>query len=596
MSVKQTKKQQRIIDIHDIPSTPLAYLWYVTKPFKWWAFGGVMVVLVASLLDEGLVYFFKLIIDAIETGDKEIAVWYVLLYPVGLLVMNLLYRASGLVGLHWETSTKKYSYDSLSKHILQHSHSYFTSRFAGSLMSKINNVTNAIDQLIPEILWSYIPTLVGFLITFGFMVSADVTAGMLFVALVVVMVIFNRLLAPTKARHSKEAAEAGTKFRGYLTDIIANVQAVRQYVRDRQEVLAVDALTTDLRLANAKNWLYSEKMLLANSVILFIFSFGMFWSLARAWQADTISTGSMVFLLVLYSQMTGSILFIGRMFNRTAQAVGEMREGLEELMVPFEVVDAPGAKGLVVEQAGIDLLNVSFDFDGKLVFDGFDLRIASGQRLGLVGQSGAGKSTFVSLLMRQHDIAGGQILIDGQNIAEITQDSLREAIAVVPQEPLLFHRTIRENILYGNPHATEAEVIEVAKKAQAHEFIMTLPDGYDTMVGERGVKLSGGQKQRVAIARAMLKDAPILVLDEATSALDSESEVEIQKALEALMEGRTVIAIAHRLSTLRKMDRIIVLESGKIVEDGSHDVLAAGDGVYARLWNHQAGGFLQDGE
>ncbi len=200
----------------------------------------------------------------------------------------------------------------------------------------------------------------------------------------------------------------------------------------------------------------------------------------------------------------------------------------------------------------------------------------------------------MSLLLRQHDIQSGVIEIDGQNIAHVTQDSLREAMAVVPQEPLLFHRTIRENIAYGKSGASDDEIIEVAKKAQAHDFIAELPEGYDTLVGERGVKLSGGQKQRIAIARAMLKDAPILILDEATSALDSESEVEIQKALQALMEGKTVVAIAHRLSTLREMDRILVLENGQIVEDGSHEELTKAGGTYERLWKHQAGGFLQE--
>jgi ABC-type multidrug transport system fused ATPase/permease subunit len=226
-----------------------------------------------------------------------------------------------------------------------------------------------------------------------------------------------------------------------------------------------------------------------------------------------------------------------------------------------------------------------------------NLTIPSHQKVGLIGASGAGKTTFISLLLRQHNVSGGAIYIDGQNIAEALQDSLREAIAIIPQEPSLFHRTIKEKIRYGKLDATDEEVEQAAKLAQAHDFIIKTPQGYETYVGERGVKLSGGQRQRIAIARAILKNAPILILDEATSSLDSESEVYIQKALKELVKNKTVIAVAHRLSTLREMDRIIVLDEGKIVQDGSHNELLKDEkGVYARLWNHQAGGFLQETE
>lgn len=282
----------------------------------------------------------------------------------------------------------------------------------------------------------------------------------------------------------------------------------------------------------------------------------------------------------------------GQALNRFIREYGNIEEGLKEILVDHEIVDAKDAAELVADKGEIIWDNVTFEYGANKVFDDFNLNIKPGERIGLVGPSGAGKTTFVSLLLRQHEISNGAIKIDGQDISKATQDSLRSAISVVPQEPLLFHRSIRENIAYGNPYATDEEIIEVAKKAQAHEFISSLPEGYNTLVGERGIKLSGGQKQRVAIARAMLKDSPILVLDEATSALDSESEVAIQEALHVLMEGKTVIAIAHRLSTLREMDRILVLESGKIVEDGKHDVLAKAGGTYQRLWEHQAGGFV----
>lgn len=581
-------------NVETIPDTPLAYFLHVSKPFKGWAFGAITLVILASLLGQGSSYLYKLIVDAVETGDKAAALRYVLMYPVVIFVIQLLYRGSGLVGLRWVTGTRKHSYDLLSNHMLKHSHSYFSSRFAGSLMSKVNNVTGAVDSLIPEFLWNYTTTLVSFLVAFVFLVSANTTVGLIFVALVAVLLLFNNWLAPTKAKYSKATAEATTAYRARLVDVITNVQAVRQYVQEQNEEGGMKELTSKLKSANARNWAYTEKMLLGNSIILFIFSFSMFWLLVQTWDSGALTTGDVVFLLAIYSRVIYELLFIGRAFNHSAQTIGEMREGLEDIFVPYEIVDTDGALQLEIEQAQITWTDVDFKFDEKSVFEKFNLYIPAGQRLGLVGQSGAGKTTFVSLLLRQHDIESGLIAIDGQNIAEITQDSLRQAIAVVPQEPALFHRTIRENIIYGKPDATEEEMVAVAKKAQAHDFIMELPLGYETLVGERGIKLSGGQKQRVAIARAMLKDAPILVLDEATSALDSESEVAIQKALEALMEGRTVIAIAHRLSTLRKMDRIIVLENGQIIEDGKHDDLANGTGVYARLWNHQAGGFLQD--
>ncbi len=310
-------------------------------------------------------------------------------------------------------------------------------------------------------------------------------------------------------------------------------------------------------------------------------------------QEEAISVGVFVLVLGLLGRVGHLFITTGQALNRFIREYGNIEEGLKEILLPHTVTDIRNAKTLQISTGKINFNQVLFSHESVEVFNDFSLSIPAGQRLGLVGPSGAGKSTFVSLLLRQYDIESGSIEIDGQNIAEVTQGSLRAAIAVVPQEPALFHRTIRENIAYGKPNATEEEIIEVAKKAYAHDFITSLPLGYNTLVGERGVKLSGGQKQRIAIARAMLKNAPILILDEATSALDSESEVEIQKALHILMVGKTVIAIAHRLSTLREMDRIIVLENGVIAEDGTHDTLLTYGGTYARLWAHQAGGFLE---
>jgi ABC-type multidrug transport system fused ATPase/permease subunit len=289
------------------------------------------------------------------------------------------------------------------------------------------------------------------------------------------------------------------------------------------------------------------------------------------------------------------MFFLGQNLTQAVSYHGQVSEGLAELLQPHEITDRPGAAPLVVRRARIDFEALSFSHRNAPVFGGdFDLAIEGGEKVGLVGHSGAGKSTLVSLLLRQYDLDGGSIRIDGQSVSEVTLESLRRAVALVPQTTSLFHRSILENIRYGRLAASDEEVVEAARLAEADGFIRQLPQGYATPVGERGVKLSGGQRQRVAIARALLRNAPILLLDEATSALDSESEAAIQRALVGLMRDKTVIAIAHRLSTLRAMDRIVVLEQGRVVEDGSHDALVRRGGVYASLWNSQVSGFIPD--
>jgi ATP-binding cassette subfamily B protein len=420
----------------------------------------------------------------------------------------------------------------------------------------------------------------------------DLTAGCVLGGIFLLLFVINYLLSPRSQTYSRLSAESQSNQSGVLVDILSNTSIVRQFGRSKQERQVIAKVSHTAKHAEYKTRFFGEWLLVINSIVITVGFALMMLVLIVGYQSGSISTGSLVFVLGLLMGMAYQLLFLGNAFQNGSQQFGQLKDGINEMLLPHDIVDAVDVRPLVVNAGAISWNDVSFTYGENKVFDNFNLNIRPGERVGLVGSSGAGKSTFVSLLLRQNEIESGEILIDGQNIAQVTQDSLRNTISVVPQEPTLFHRSIRENIAYGKPDATDKEIIEVAKKAQAHDFISSLPEGYGTLVGERGVKLSGGQKQRVAIARAMLKNSPILILDEATSALDSESEVEIQQALHSLMSKKTVIAVAHRLSTLREMDRIIVLENGKIIEDGTHDDLSKAGGTYERLWTHQAGGFL----
>ena len=474
---------------------------------------------------------------------------------------------------------------------------FHSNKFGGSLVSQTNKLVGAVESFWDTIIWSILPlviSLVGSIIVLSTLLWQYALFLLIFSIVFSIVVYYG---SKPMAKLTKKEAKSSNKLNGQLADVISNVLAVKSSGAEATEQKFFTKTVNSWRNSSLDVMRGFLKVSTIYSSINMVIKIGAIAFAVYAAQNDLVSVAS-VYLIITYTGSVAHELWnmngIMRNYNRI---IGNANDMVEILQTPTTLIDKSDSK-LKVTNGEISMDKIIFTHDegqGDTLFHDFSLEIKPGEKIGLVGASGSGKTTLTKLLLRFADIDSGKITIDGQDISEVTQASLRAKIAYVPQEPLLFHRSVRENIAYGRPDATDAEIEEAAKKAGAYDFIVGLKDGFDTMVGERGIKLSGGQRQRVAIARAILKDAPILVLDEATSALDSESEALIQKSLETLMENRTSIVIAHRLSTIAKLDRIIVLKDGKIVEDGSHDELINKKrGVYAKLWARQSGGFIEE--
>lgn len=585
-----------------IPQHPLGFLWYASKPHAVWAAATFFAVTIGQVIDTATPYIFGRIVDVatviIGAGSTDFGpVWlWGLAYIAALAGTNAAFRTSGFLGMQWISRTQATAYNSLFEYLTHHSHTYFSNRFAGALTNKVSHASDGVERFSENFAWHYYPTLIEFIVGGVLIFLTNVWLGAIYVGLIVGLFALNYPLVLYRRPFVVEHATETSNLRGLAVDIATNMNAVHQFARRAFELILLGKQVEKKRVTDVVQWRLSEWILVLNNTLIVIGVGAMLFMMVMLLQSGSITLGEFVMVITLMFGLVGTLTFIGSTMNGFIRVYGDVEEGLTEVLKPHDITDFPKAKGLKISEGAIAFDEVGFSYGTRSVFKDFNLTIPGGQRVGVVGSSGAGKTTFVSLLLRQQDVHEGEVQIDGQNIRKVTLDTLRSNVAVVPQEPLLFHRSIKENIAYGNPKATKKAIEDAAKKAQAHDFIEDLPSGYDTLVGERGVKLSGGQRQRVAIARAILKNAPVLVLDEATSSLDSESEGAIQKALKELMKGKTVIAIAHRLSTIKEMDRIIVLEGGKIIEDGSHEELVGQGGVYARLWSHQAGGFLSEKE
>lgn len=473
---------------------------------------------------------------------------------------------------------------------------FHTNRFGGSLVSATQKYVGAYATLMDTFTYSLLPGVATVAMTIALLAPLVPTyvvllAAVLAIYVVVVLKLYRKILPINAA-----ASAAQNHLSGELSDSITNIMAVKTAGREAYEQEVFRRASEDVRQADSARMRRTVRTGAVTStlIVLMMALTAVFIAGGNAWLG--ISGGTLVMMFTYTNTLAMRFNMLSAMFQQINRALGDAHDLTVALDEPLLVADDPNAPELRVTAGRIDFEGVGFRYadadEQDRVFDDFTLEIPAGQRVGLVGRSGSGKTTLTTLLLRLEDLTRGRIVIDGQDIAHVTQTSLRRQIAYVAQEPMLFHRSIRENIAYGRPDASDAEVERAAREANAWEFIERLPDGLDTEVGERGVKLSGGQRQRVAIARAILMDAPILVLDEATSALDSESERLIQDALENLMRGRTAIVVAHRLSTVASLDRIVVLSHGAIAEDGTHEELVAAGGEYASLWSRQTGSFL----
>lgn len=495
---------------------------------------------------------------------------------------------------HLESRVMADLYVSAFDYLLRHSYHFFISRFSGTLTRRVGKFAIAFESMMDGIIGRFFPTAFFAVGAVGILFVRNHVLGIILGIWVVGFVAFQVFVARLRQPLRVARAEADSKMIGTLADTISNQNTVALFAGYNHERGLFSGVVELWRKAVTRSWNADELIWSIQGILMVGIDFGLIYGAVIYWKQGLITIGDFVliqsYLLGLFGQLNGLGHELKRFYDAFADAV-EMVEILEQ---PHDIKDRPGAKPLAVAKRTIEFKDVDFYFsEDRPILRHFNLAIKGGEKIALVGPSGAGKTTITKILLRLYDIPKGAIEIDGQNIADVTQDSLRNAIAFVPQEPILFHRTLMENIRYGKRDATDEEVIEASRKAHCDEFIKTLTEGYQTYVGERGVKLSGGERQRVAIARAILKDAPILVLDEATSSLDSESEALIQDALQTLMKGKTVIVIAHRLSTVMKMDRIIVIENGGIVAEGTHQDLLKEGGLYQKLWNIQAGGFRE---
>jgi len=578
--------------------------YYNIAKHYWRLLLGILVTIVVTVIASNIIVplYYKHFFDILSQKDSVDVLSLRLVHTIFIIfILNVIgwtgNRIQSFAMVHLETDIMNRLRQTAYEYVIGHSYSFFSNTFSGSLVQKINRYMRSFERIMDRIVGEIIPILlkvVGICIVLWtikpFFVYMIVGWFFLYLALAVV---FSRWKMP----YDIHSAEVESRASAALADSISNHATIQSFNRFSHESALFGQANTTHTTALKKKWNAANIIDSIQGCLNIGIEFLVFYIAIKFWGGGFMTIGTFVLIQIYILNLMDNFWASSRILRDLYESFGDAKEMVEILKLSHGIKDASGSLSLKVTAGNIVFKDLCFSFNsGKDVLSGITLDISAGERIALIGPSGAGKSTLVRLLLRLYDINSGSISIDGQDISKVTQGSLREAISFVPQDPILFHRTLMDNIRYGKTDATDAEVIEASKLAHCHEFISSQSQGYETFVGERGIKLSGGERQRVAIARAILKNAPILILDEATSSLDSRSEVLIQDALENLMKGKTVIVIAHRLSTIRKMNRIIVLENGKILEQGTHDSLIEKNGLYAKLWSLQSQGFIHTGE
>ena len=553
-----------------------------------------LVVLLAVLAAVGCAigaqYGVKNLVDVLASGKpSDTRLWSAVALLLALVAGdNLLWRLAGWVSTHAFVAVGGDIRIDLFHHLSGHGTRYFADRFPGALAGRITTAATAAWTIQSSLTWTTIPPAAAVIASIAVLGLIDWQMTLVLVAIVgILAAIIARLAAGGHHLHARFAGRAAA-VSGDLTDVVSNIGLVRAFGATLRERERLSAKIRHEMSAQRRSLRSLERVRLFHAISVFVVTAGVLVWAVMLWRAGRISTGDVVLTTTLGFTVLHASRDLAMALVDLLQHFAKLGEAVRVLGLPHEMIDAPDAKPLIELGGSVAFERVSFAYpDGHIVLHDFDLHIPAGQKVGLVGKSGAGKSTILALLQRLYDPTAGRVLIDEQDISRVTQDSLRRAIAVVAQDISLFHRSVLENLRYGKPDATDEEIYRATEAAYCTEFINRLPQGFSTIVGERGIKLSGGQRQRLAIARAFLRDAPIVLLDEATSSLDTESEQSIQEALMRLVKGRTVIAIAHRLSTLDSFDRIIVLDRGQIVEDGSSAELLQRKGIYSRMYLRQ---------